>query len=503
MRFLNNKKHDNQHTNSSPNNQDDRINILLTTNNAKDNTKEHIRDKSKGLKGIKQSVLHKIALCGSAILLFFSSCNSTAIVEQAPVEEIRTLQTNKTPELSTPTKELQNTVEVTEEVPTPTMEATPTEEVEATPEKEFDESTLNLVEWPNYELVETETFEKLETVHIKEGTRIFAFPYVEELFTEDVDMFEDNNPSINEFDCPKDFYFQIGEKRTIQNEKGESVTVGIVAGAMGELAHVPVFTVILQAQDANGIIKDFTDDIDPVLKDRDIITNVLINNGYRKNEYNSSLLSIYRFGKYQEDNGMFLANQEYSMEDILSPFEDFAKYPYNPEYSNRLYILGSSSLSTSVSALFRKNPEIGKVLVSRRSPFGDARGPFSDSQAWGVNMNANSPFVFELYKDGYLLIDSVVLPFGEKKIKSYFEDKQELLADYGLFYSITFVDSKDIAVQSSEEFIYDEETGSVTPILSNKDIKIKFHYITDNKNLKDLAYSLYTPVSFFELIKRD
>ena len=474
MRFLKNKKHDNQHTNPSPNNQD-------------------VKDKSKGLKRIKQSVLHKIALCGSAILLFLSSCNSTAIVEQAPVEEIRTLQTNKTPELSTPTKELQNTVEVTEEVPTPTIEATPTEEVEATPEKEFDESTLNLVEWPNYELVETETFENLETVHIKEGTRIFAFPYYEENFSHFPEIY---NPSVKEFNSPKDLHFQIGEKRTIQNENGESVTVGIVAGTTSVYSTNNVFAVIMKAQDSNGVIKDFSEHNSSDLRDKNIITNILIKDTLRENEFNSSLLSIYRFTKYQEENGMFLANQEYSMEDILSPFEDFEKYPFYPESKNPLYILGSSGLSSSLSVLFRNNPEIGEVVVSKQGPLELDNGPFSGEQEkWGVNMNADSPFTFKLNKDGYFIINHVVLPVGKVK-ESQLAKYPELLSDYWLFYTLTFIDSQDVTIKTSDEFIYDEESGSVTPILLN-DVNMISHYVTDNAKLKELACSLYTPISVF------
>lgn len=477
MRFLKNKNHDNQHTNPSPNNQ-------------------NVKDKSKGLKRINQSV-HKIALCGSAILLFLSSCNSTAIVEQAPVEEIRTLQTNKTPELSTPTKELQNTVEVTEEVPTPTMEATPTEEVEATPEKEFDESTLNLVEWPNYELVETETFEKLETVHIKEGTRIFAFPYYKEDFTET--SFEEFNPSIKEFDAPKDLYFQIGEKRTIQNDKGENVTVGIVAGTLDGYTDVQVFGIILTAQDANGVVKNFLEDINPDFEDKDIITMVSISDRLQEYKFNSSLLSIYRFTKYQEENGMFLANQEYSMSDILSPFSDFEKPPYYPKDGKILQIPGSSILSSSLVALFCKNPEIGEVVLSRKGPYDNLGGPFLKEEVWDVDMNANSPFIFKLHKDGYLLINHVVLPVGEIKepqIKGFSDDP---LSGYVLFYSVSFVDSKDVLIKTSKEFIYDEESGSVSPILLDDNIKIRSHYITDNKKLKELADSLYIPISLYEI----
>ena len=94
---------------------------------------------------------------------------------------------------------------------TPTATPTATEVVE-----EFDESALDLLNWGNWELVEKEELPESEKVRLLEGGKLFAFPYIKEIFTD----FSHLNPAIREIDFNTDLDVEIAEIRKVKNEKG-------------------------------------------------------------------------------------------------------------------------------------------------------------------------------------------------------------------------------------------------------------------------------------------
>ncbi len=404
-------------------------------------------------------------------MLFLSSCNSTQVTVQPPIEKTRSLSIDKTSENSTPTEEVQvqNTieVEVTEEVPTPTMEATPTEKIEPTPEMEFDTNVLNMTDWSSYHLLEKEILEKPANVTLLEGTRLYSLPIFEDYFYD--------SPMISEITLNKPIELQISEKREITNDKGEVVQVGIVSNSYSISPYGGALVAIINATDSNGTEKTFYKKSNDLQTENSVVSTQVFDL-LRENDLQSTLLSIERLMKFQEENGGFIPGQTYKIKDILYPLEDFYELASNPGLQGRILTTGWDDLCSGISLFLNKNSEVGQVT---NFVFNEAKYSshlFELENQWDPTLTFNNPtFEFEVYQQGYFKIDIVLLPRGPEADTIDFPAGISDDATKDVIYTLTFVPSQDVEKQS-DIFMHDSENQTIQLPDSYNSISIRHYY---------------------------
>lgn len=370
---------------------------------------------------------------------------------------------------------------------TPTTTPTATEVVE-----EFDESALDLLNWGNWELVEKEELPESEKVRLLEGGKLFAFPYFKEAFT----TFGFKNPSVSEIDINADLDVEIAELRRIKNEIGEELVIGMLSNTFTLSDGYPVLATILEAQDSNGVSKSFIEE-DQDLPENDIIITTSLEGILRQNDFDSNILTIYRFLKYQEENGVFLPGNQYSLKDILSPADDFKKLAYYPETNGYTHTIGWDTFASGIALLLEKNPELGQVVKYNLSIMRYLPGPFLSSHLLEVKVPFNSDFVFEVNKSCYLVVNPLVMPIEDTK-ESTLESNPELISKYNLIYTISLIEADKVEVKQSEEvFEIDADTDTVS-IHKDRETLVKRYYFSDNPNLRNLIDLLYTLVSVYD-----
>ena len=371
---------------------------------------------------------------------------------------------------------------------TPTATSTATEVVE-----EFDESALDLLNWENWELVEKEELPESEKVRLVEGGKLFAFPYIKEVFTD----FSYLNPAIQGIDINTDLDVEIAEIRRVKNEKGEQLAIGMLSNTFTLSDGYPVLATILEAQDSNGASRSFIVE-DQDLPENDIVVTTSLEDILRQSDFDSNILTIYRFLKYQEENGVFLPGNQYSLKDIVSPADDFKKLAYYPEKNGYTQTIGWDTFATGISLLLDKNPELGRIINYDMSLIPYLFGPFlSPRENWELRVPFTSDFVFEVNKPCYFVVNPLVMPMEDTK-ESTLESNPELISKNNLIYTMSLVEADKVGAKQSEEiFEIDADTGAVS-IRKDGVTSSKRYYFVDNPNLHNLIDLLYSPISAYD-----
>ncbi len=401
--------------------------------------------------------------------------SSDSLVSSTPTEEgVYTVDSTALWETSTPTTP-------------PTATPTATEVVE-----EFDESALDLLNWENWELVEKEELPESEKVRLLEGGKLFAFPYFKEAFT----TFSFRNPAILEIDINTNLDVEIAEIRRIKNDRGEELAIGMLSNTFTLNDGCPVLATIVEAQDSNGVAKSFIEESQD-LPENDIVVTTLLEDIFRQNDFDSNILTIYRFLKYQDENGVFLPGNQYSLKDIVSPADDFKKLAYYPEKNGYTNTIGWDTFASGIALLLEKNPELGQVIKYKSLSL-MLQGPFlSSNVVGGVSVPFAYDFVFEVNKPCYFVVNPLVMPLVDTK-ESTLESNPELISKNNLIYTMSLVEADKVEVKQSEEiFEIDADTGTIS-IHKDKKTLMRRYYLTDNPDIHNLTDILYTPVSVYD-----
>jgi hypothetical protein len=236
-------------------------------------------------------------------------------------------------------------------------------------QKAFDFEILNISDWSNFELEEIEEKEAGYGIDVTKETSMFMIPLKS-------DNFFDDKKEVKEILAPSGSTFEIAEVRTLVGPKGEKIKIGNIANTYG--ANV-LSTVVLEAEDSNGIKEVFTEERE---RNEKTVSYVATEDFIYPNKVENILLALRNISSFQEENGGLKKGEEYSYIDMVGLKEK--SYEYRSGLTSTGGIVrggGVCAISTGVSSLIHvQDSDEYKVLERWAEPERYFQGPFSPSE---------------------------------------------------------------------------------------------------------------------------
>lgn len=310
---------------------------------------------------------------------------SATLIEISPTEEIIVATATEIPtEIPTETPEPTATTRSESNIP----RNVPTEKNEA-----FDFRATDLLHWRDFQLVEVNTLDVSETVETAyEGeNHLYLMPLV------DPETGRAEHTSTVKLTLPAGYTFNIKEKRSVKNSKGEMLTLGIIEDSFNCGTGISKFVLLLNATDGQSQMQGFVEEKE---KNHNVITGIT---SYERDDVNmvrGELLSFQRLLEYQEKNGGFSPGEEISLFEIFQPTEGAFHTGIGTVNGGRTaYLLGSQFLASSLNRLSQKDDSSIERVEYRKLVVGCFPGPFTmETERWdiGVGVTKSSDFVFKI-----------------------------------------------------------------------------------------------------------
>ncbi len=263
------------------------------------------------------------------------------------------------------------------QIPTDTPEPTPTDTPKPSPtatsvsnipwnvptekNENFDFSATDLLKWNEYHLIEVETLEESVTVEtVFKENHLYLMPeglYYNEHVARSKNYLNMN--SIIKLVLPAGYNFNIKEKRLVQNENGEILTLGIVENSFG--VDNSKFVLLLNATDMRSEVQGFVTEKE---RNPNSITFINTMENLEQEMVNGELLTLQRLSEYQQEIGGFRAGEEISLFDIFQPIDSFTIYL---DGGRKQYLLGTEHLTSGFNLLGRREDSLIDVVGEPRS----------------------------------------------------------------------------------------------------------------------------------------
>lgn len=234
--------------------------------------------------------------------------------------------------------------------------------------KSFDFDILNIADWSNFELEDVEEKEPGYGIDVVKETSLFMIPLKK-------DNFFDDSKEVKEILAPSGSTFEIAEIRTLEGPNGEKIKIGNIANTFGASF---VSTVVLEAEDSNGIKESFTKEREDEYK---TVTYIATEDFAYPNKIENILVALRDIATFQKENEGFKEGQEYSYIDLINLKNQ--SYQYKSGLTTTGGIVrggGVCAMSTGISSLIHVQDKEYKVLERWAEAERYIQGPFSPSK---------------------------------------------------------------------------------------------------------------------------
>jgi hypothetical protein len=312
-------------------------------------------------------------------------------------------------------------------------------------QKVFDFEILNIADWSNFELEKIEEKEPGYGVDVTKETSMFMIPLKS-------DNFFDDKKEVKEILAPSGSTFEIAEVRTLIGPNKEMIKVGHVANTYG--SHV-LSTLVLEAQDSNGIKQIFTEEKE---KNERTVSYVVTEDNIYPNKVKNTLIALKNISLFQDENGMFKKGEVYSYLDMIGLKDPSKNHEYGFGLTSSKSIVkggGVCAMATGTSALVHLQGEDDyKILEQWAHPIRYAQGPFSPSEYLvdaTVDHNSNETFDFrwEQGEDKYMHANIFISP-SDVPFEQTNQDGVGGVSDVIMVVSLSF---EDEAQEKQTEYI--------------------------------------------------
>jgi len=366
----------------------------------------------KAPKAKKSAILRNIGILALVPLIFLSGCIGDGIVQTNPATAL-----SPESDLSTVEPTFTQTATKTPTIP-PTVTSTPTltpteiqKEIVEWNEK-FDMESIDLKNRETFEVIEDELIPNGEVLTTKFPTKAFIISsYERSLLSETF---------YHELSMPENTTFEIGQIKTVQNDKGEEVTIGIVSKAITDMSYNNTIALIMRAKDSQGEEQKFME-VDNTTSDTAtyIMTETWNTNRAFLGNYNTLL----RLAEFQESNGPFQEGEVYSFLDICKSITELKELNYyNARDVYKIWTFyGGKEIPTILSLLsIGETPSL--EIIEKREAIEEIipNQLLLQERDWraviGVD-NLDNPTTrydlkFKPKKNGYFQIQPIVTDFG-------------------------------------------------------------------------------------------
>lgn len=408
----------------------------------------------------KSTTLRNIAIVGLLSLKFLSACMGDRIVQVNPVSTFspQSTETNKLPESdlstgisTTPNQDGFLTVEPTltqTATKTPTISPTVTSTPTLTPteiqkeiiewNEKFDMESIDLKNWETFEVIEDEIIPNGEVLTTKFPTKAFIISsydpliFINDTFHHELTMIENTT-------------FEIGQIKTVRNDKGEEVTIGIVSKAITDSSYNNTIALIMSAKDSQGEEQKFMW-VDNATSDT--ATYIMTETWNTNKAFLGNYQTLLRLAEFQESNGPFQKGETYSFLDICKSITESKELNYDAYYKMWTFY-GGKEVPTVLSLLsLGETPSL--EIIEKRKAIEEIipNQLLLQERDWraitGVD-NLDNPttqydFKFRPKKNGYFQIQPIVTDFGPNVSMPGLGGLKPAKVLYG--FTISFVEEK-------------------------------------------------------------
>jgi hypothetical protein len=307
------------------------------------------------------------------------------------------------------------------------------EEVEEL-EREFDYSVLDIYSWNNFEVDTVERQEPGYVVEVVNPTSLYVIPITD-------DEFLDQNREVEEIVLSEGINLEVAEIRNLKGQNGEEITVGLLANTFGAKA---VTALVLGAKDSYGTEEKFVKRNE---SGHSSVTYVNLAENIYPNKVYNTYYALLNISKFQDQNGMFEANREYSYLDLIGLLDGSQKYNYLVglmSSGREAWAGGVCAMATGISLLVHQNSE-NRILEQWHHPQRYFQGPFSmspfevDATVQMVEGDRNYDFRWILSQGKYLKIDADMTLSGVNYSDTSLNGIGGL-SDVNVIYSMSFTD---------------------------------------------------------------
>ena len=364
----------------------------------------------KAPKAKKSALLRNIGILALVPLIFLSGCIGDGIVQTNPATTLSPVS-----DLSTVEPTFTQTATKTPTIP-PTVTSTPTltpteiqKEIVEWNEK-FDMESIDLKNWETFEVIEDELIPNGEVLTTQFPTKAFILPSyipvnIYDTFHHELTMIENTT-------------FEIGQIKTVQNDKGEEVTIGIVSKVITDKTYINTIALIMSAKDSQGEEQKFmeVDNTTP-----DTATYIMTETWSTNKEFLGNYNTLLRLAEFQESNGPFQEGEVYSFLDICKSITELKELNYYDEYYKMWMFYGGKEIPTILSLLsIGETPSL--EVIEKRKPTEEIipNQLLLQERDWraitGID-NLDNPttqydFKFRPRQNGYFQIQPIVTDFG-------------------------------------------------------------------------------------------
>jgi hypothetical protein len=193
---------------------------------------------------------------------------------------------------------------------------------------EFDNEIIDIENWRNYTVETRESLETGYTIETTTNSSIYLLPLNKDLFLNQED-------DILEVEIPSGQNFEITETITLQGDSDEQITFGMLANTFGSKVTA---LIILNATDSKEAHKEF---ISHGENAENTVTYIALPENIYPNKIQNVIRSMAYISQYQELNGPFEKDKEYSYLEIIG---------LNNQQLRREYVQGFTSTGAIVRA---------------------------------------------------------------------------------------------------------------------------------------------------------
>ena len=269
---------------------------------------------------------------------------------------------------------------------------------------EFNYEILNITDWSDFELDEVEDKEAGYGINVTKEAPLLMTPLKK-------DTFLNEKEEVKVILIPTGSTFEIAQTRILVGPNGEKIKVGHIANTYG--ANI-VSTIILEAEDSNGVKNIFTEEKE---RDTKIVSYVATEDLIYPNKVENILTSLKKISSFQEENDGFKKGEEYSYINIIELKS--RSYDYKSGFTTTGGIVrggGVCAMSTGMSSLIHvQDSDDYKVLERWAEAERYIQGPFSPSKyIVDSSVDYNDSNTYDLRwiqgEDKYLNVNILISP---------------------------------------------------------------------------------------------
>jgi hypothetical protein len=359
---------------------------------------------------------------------------------------------------------------------------------------EFNNEIINIENWKNYNIETKETLEPGYTIETTTNTPIYLLPIHKDLFV-------NQKEEILQMEIPSGQNFEIAEKVVLHGDSNEQITFGILANTFGSKI---VASIVLDAKDKNEIKKEFASFRENA---ENTVTYIALPEDIYPNKIQNVIRSMAYISQYQELNGPFQKDKEYSYLDIIGLENPQLKREYAQGLTISKAVVraggvcaGATALSTLIHQHDGNNVKIVEQWSQPAEYFQGAFSPSEDLVDAIVDQSEkeNHDFRWIQQDNLYIETDVTLIPVNKP-----LPDPLEKPSDNTLVLSLSF--TRDLPENQSSHLLHtlDNYISYREQFLnSNNSEVLKSRVIAHEPNIKNHnAFSmLYNPedLSIFE-----